>query len=366
MHTTTTDSHHFTSPLSTCICIIFILALSFPALNIKVGISLKPYMIFWILVPIILFFKNKLEVLPVLLCEKFLVIFMFIYIATILTAQNKQVSLYYALVLFYMGVFYLSLRTLLCYIDVQTIKKSIFVSGMMFSIISISMYFIGLSQLSGPPYTPSGTHVFGVLIDRGIPRLSPFKGDPNMTAFPASIFFYYYLFNDRKMNKWDNLMNKLAMFFSIAAILLTFSKGTYIANLLTYFIAQAVIQKNKLRLVINYFNLAITLLLMSFLINEFFHINIAQIMASRFFIHTEDMGSVMSNRNVLWETAIKLFFQFPIFGIGLFNFREYSNHYAHNTYLEILCESGVIGFFFYMAFILATVYSSYNLIRKNK
>ncbi|WP_161944588.1 O-antigen ligase family protein [Sedimentisphaera salicampi] len=44
--------------------------------------------------------------------------------------------------------------------------------------------------------------------------------------------------------------------------------------------------------------------------------------------------------------AIKCFFNHPVIGVGLFNFRFYSSSglYAHNGYLELLTNGGLIGF----------------------
>lgn len=47
--------------------------------------------------------------------------------------------------------------------------------------------------------------------------------------------------------------------------------------------------------------------------------------------------------------GFELFQNAPIFGIGLDNFRHFLGLYAHNTYLELLVDLGIIGFIIYYA-----------------
>lgn len=61
-----------------------------------------------------------------------------------------------------------------------------------------------------------------------------------------------------------------------------------------------------------------------------------------------DLNSLSTNRINLWVKAIDAFKTKPFFGIGLGQFRTNVNTETsvnvHNTYLQFLCESGIIGF----------------------
>jgi putative inorganic carbon (hco3(-)) transporter len=75
-------------------------------------------------------------------------------------------------------------------------------------------------------------------------------------------------------------------------------------------------------------------------------------------------GFDIATRLLLWATALKLFFSAPLFGAGYGNFVELYASYlpfswippgifgVHNTYLQFLAETGLIGFtaFFYLLF----------------
>ena len=76
--------------------------------------------------------------------------------------------------------------------------------------------------------------------------------------------------------------------------------------------------------------------------------------------------------HVLFLTAIKIFKENPIFGIGIKNFRvfcyqekfyisKYScNSHPHNTYLQFLSELGIIGFTFLLIIFLLIIYFSFK------
>ncbi len=60
-----------------------------------------------------------------------------------------------------------------------------------------------------------------------------------------------------------------------------------------------------------------------------------------------DVNKLSSGRMNMWELAWRLFLENPVYGIGLGNFRVANDinslQNVHNTYLQFLCETGVIG-----------------------
>jgi len=80
-----------------------------------------------------------------------------------------------------------------------------------------------------------------------------------------------------------------------------------------------------------------------------------------------NMGSIAS-RFLLWGSAWQIFLDYPIMGIGYDNFVELSatthffpilqalgegSHQVHNIYLQLLAETGIIGFLVFVALVFA-------------
>lgn len=70
-----------------------------------------------------------------------------------------------------------------------------------------------------------------------------------------------------------------------------------------------------------------------------------------------DSGNIDNNRFYIWSIALHVFSKNPILGIG---WKAFSNSYgygavisgraydAHNTYIQLLCETGIVGFLLYI------------------
>ena len=63
--------------------------------------------------------------------------------------------------------------------------------------------------------------------------------------------------------------------------------------------------------------------------------------------HGED---ITSGRSELYLLAFKAFSDYPLTGVGVGQFIEYTNAYTavHNSYLQVLCEQGIIGFILFV------------------
>lgn len=74
---------------------------------------------------------------------------------------------------------------------------------------------------------------------------------------------------------------------------------------------------------------------------------------------------VTSGRTDLYRIAIALFKSNPLFGIGVGNFASVSGAKTdvHNTYLQVLCEQGIIGFIPYILGIVSTIIYTISILR---
>lgn len=84
-------------------------------------------------------------------------------------------------------------------------------------------------------------------------------------------------------------------------------------------------------------------------------------------IESQMGGDVSSGRVDLYALAINAFYDHPIFGIGIGNFIPYTHAYTsvHNTYLQVLCEQGIIGFLFFIIPIFYCLQKTIVALRKS-
>lgn len=91
-----------------------------------------------------------------------------------------------------------------------------------------------------------------------------------------------------------------------------------------------------------------------------------------------DNIGMTSGRSVIYERAFQLWHSSPIIGIGWENFRnlgaygdsEYTTWFryfdVHNCYLQILCETGIVGAIVFCIILLVTLVTSVRSLRVNK
>ena len=85
-------------------------------------------------------------------------------------------------------------------------------------------------------------------------------------------------------------------------------------------------------------------------------------------ISESNIDHSMHGRAVLREEAFKQFVNNPLLGIGYYNF-QYNNQYglyAHNNFLELLADLGLIGFLCYYSLYFHFVFSAGKGIARNK
>ena len=78
---------------------------------------------------------------------------------------------------------------------------------------------------------------------------------------------------------------------------------------------------------------------------------------------------VLNGREQLYNYALKLFNEHTFFGIGWGNFKYYYSAYynsaqllnVHNVYLQLLCETGIMGTIIIVFFMIKSVLKSYKM-----
>lgn len=67
-----------------------------------------------------------------------------------------------------------------------------------------------------------------------------------------------------------------------------------------------------------------------------------------------------------WYQGIEMFKMHPMLGVGYANFTDYHERTAHNSFVLVLAETGVIGFYFWLALISITLVILINFLRKSQ
>lgn len=341
---------------SNVVIITSLLILSFfiTSLNINIGFALKPFMI----VSMVSFlFLRKKKYSKMQFFEFFMFLFFLIFSMTALQFRFSEAHLRFIFALILILGFYFINRSIVIKLPTHRFERIFSKMGLFGIVISCLYYLLGMAALDFN-YIGNNITSFGVLVDRSIPRLTGLiSSDPNITAFVITPYFFYTASN------LNNLSNKVGFILSSLAILLTFSRGAYVAIAIA-FLFLIVFSNKRVRL-----NAVVIISIISFLtviLGNIFKFNPIEFISTRFQAIIFDGGS---GRDVLWDIAYQTFLNHPFFGIGIHSTLQYgtiyydNSHYSHNTFLEVLVESGVFGFVFYMLFWLAVFKQSIKLYR---
>lgn len=349
-----TDTYNENKVFKRMLFILF-LSLNFSNLYVDVGFSLKLYMIITCFLLVVLF--QKIYVNRLFLFEITLLLFYSYYIFTVVFSKYPQEGIRLAGAILIVIIFYFLIKYLLINISIKNIEEMISTVGLISSVSSLVYYFLGLMAIN---FNFMGNNIisYGVLIDRNAPRLIGTFSDPNIFAFANSLFLFFYLFrlNSRK--------NALGLFFIVLTLILTLSRGAIIAvfiGLIISFLLSS--KKSKIKTI---FITPIIFIVFNKLIFQIFNIDIFSTLLLRFNEVSTDAGS---GRFTIWGNGLTLFSENPIFGIGIYNFRSYSvtyfgiDHYMHNTFLEVIVESGLIGTTLYLIFLITIILSLFKIIK---
>jgi O-antigen ligase len=344
---------------------LVIFAIFSQVLYVDLGFALKLYMvvIFAVLLSNLTDFK--------LIFHKYdyvLLVFFLYYCITSLWSMDQISSLRYIAGILIILLTYFVLKYLLVkkqrYFDLNTI---VFRSGSLFVYFSLAAYIYGFYIIGSfdALWEYNSTAVYGLYVDRNIPRLMGLANGPNFYGLYASFLFLYMLFKKGK-DKYEVFLTGI----TFVTILLSFSRGTFLAIiivLLFYSLRKIFLFLPTFRFrLIRIRSLLTVFLLVILLLYAYEEYEVFGDMVDK----RLELGSG-SGRLDIWGNAMHIFSDNPLFGIGVYSFQALNNllfldsHYAHNTYLEILVESGIIGIVIYLCFQLMVLYQINTLSNKN-
>lgn len=306
-----------------------ILGLFMQRFYVDIVFSIKAFIIITVITIALLSNKIYKHKFKFMLYEKLFLLFAFYAIVRTFFSYDFNSGLRFILGYIFIILFYIVTRYLATFITEELFEKIIFVISIIFLSLSLFLfYFYNAYEL-----------------DRGMYRLIGTIIDPNIYCLYAIIPFAYFIKNLRKP-LWY-----IVGFLTLFSVFLTSSRGGAI-GLLVFVFAYLFYHRNKIK------PIHIVLLVIGSIGVHLVLINTVTIYAdfvNRFLdLFTEELNSdAGSGRLGIWMNGLKLFKENIIFGIGLNNFRTLNflifndSHYPHNTFLEILIETGIIGFMIY-------------------
>jgi len=261
-------------------------------------------------------------------------------------------------------------------ISFNTLWTSILAIFQFFSQHSLGLWFIGERNFN---LSTAGISKF-VYSDRLFLRPYATFPHPNLLGGYLSLFLpwiLFFLFKEKTKLKTLFFLS-LSFAFGILALFLTFSRTAWLFGLgavVAVFICFGLMRvKNFFSSWVLRMFFAVFLIL---ILIGIFTLTKSLILERFFTIYTTDSHSMIL-REKFAEAAILMFLNNPLFGVGPGNFIPNLPHFwklqetirilqpAHNLFLLILAEVGILGALFFTSLFLVTVFDIVGILKKNK
>ena len=166
--------------------------------------------------------------------------------------------------------------------------------------------------------------------------------------------------------RYHLLTTSLVLIAAILCMYLTLSRGAWLGLAVSIFII-FVFSKHKRYIVAILAFAILTMLALETLLEI--------PLISRMNLDVLKQDSSIAYRWPLWKFAFKTFTENPLFGSGIGSFGFYvPSHFkasgylvshAHNIYLQLLAETGLLGFVAFMGYLMTSMYISFQLFRRS-
>lgn len=210
------------------------------------------------------------------------------------------------------------------------------------ALVTIRNYLAGATYFGGGPATD-------------IARFAALNQDPNELGLTFALglpMAYYVSLSPERRTAW---LWRLYLPLAIAGILLTGSRGSVLSALVGLSIIPLTLGRLRLRTKVALYALvAASLLLASQVVPE---ASLARIASTRADIEAGYFGG----RGAIWLAGLEVAREHPLVGVGAGGFEEaveptiHQEMVAHNVFLSILVEDGLVGLVLFVAMVLATL-----------
>lgn len=299
------------------------------------------YVIFLILKELV---NNKYETIKYIKDNKYLLLISISCLLSIICSNYTQISSFFGMMIFVciLAISYVSLN---CDgIDKEKLLTIIYITALITCI-------IGAIQMIDPSYVMPKKWVDAEEYNLKKRMFSTFF-NPNVFGFYLNIIILTICVNlGTSKNKNVNIIEKVTFIFSIVCLFFTFSRTSWISLILSLSCIGILFDRK-------YLGYVIILFICIFVTDAFLGINRAAI------AKLPQDGS-FSYRIELWKTSLRIIKDNLITGIGFGTFFKYTSLYSnglinyiehcHNIYLQILMESGVVGFTTFLLTLVAII-----------
>lgn len=179
--------------------------------------------------------------------------------------------------------------------------------------------------------------------------------DPNYIGLPLivsfSILFYEILHQDKKIRK------VLEILILTLAVLFTSSRSNFLSLAVCAIINIIFFLKSQTRAWYKKLIILVTTIIIFAGFFIFASGNYSSYLMRIFNFSSDDISN---GRFALWNEAFDLLWANPIFGGGYEALGRAVNTGAHNTYVQLLCDTGLIGFAIFISFLFVQIKKSYK------
>ena len=194
-----------------------------------------------------------------------------------------------------------------------------------------------------------------------------FSREVSYTMFLVVVGLGLYIFAETKKNRRND---RVAIVFLLGALLLSGKRATLVFFILAWFITSFIKSDDKLKIFKYSACVFVGLMLVIVTFPYWSKIPIfSRIVEVINFASLDDLIGITNGRTVIYSNAISLWNTNRWFGIGWSNFKHsvpsiywYSGFDVHNCFLQILCETGIIGLVLYSLICIISVTSSIKCI----
>jgi len=318
--------------------LIIVAFLFFDTLQITIlSVNVKLYHLF---IPFVLLYFFTYRKIAKIKIYEINYLFLYIYlIFTIIYAIDLLLACRLVLLEILLIITYIYFRCEVSKYSLLELEKKILLIGEIYIIGSLAFYLIGIFS-SYYSLIPNGEAYLGIMKESAFPRLRGFAESPNSYILNGLFFLVFFIHS--KNYKFISL--------SILNLVLTFST-TGIIILAAIFLIQVVYSKQYLKI----FKFSVIFTGVFFYI--YYHFILQNEMIMKMVEIRLERNKSGTNRIPLWNYSLNLISENPIFGYGINQTRlllktNEGLNSLHNTYLEVLLTSGIVGLVLYLTFLI--------------